>query len=696
MPQADYVELIDGTGAPIRPLQPIGDGGVFAAQIPARQAYRLRVHHGDGSFEDVEDAYRFPSQFGELDLHLIGEGSHQELYRRLGAHCLAVDGVDGVLFAVWAPNAKRVSVVADFNDWDGRRHVMRRHPAVGVWEIFVPGARDGDRYKFELLDAAGKLLPLKADPQAAFSEQAPGSASIVFTSDFEWQDAAWSATRAQSLGFDRPVSIYEVHLGSWRRRPDEGDRWLNYIELADSLIPYVREMGFTHIELLPITEYPFGGSWGYQPIGLFAPTSRFGSPDEFRYFIDRCHRAGIGVILDWVGAHFPGDPHGLGCFDGTALYEHADPRQGVHADWNTLVFNYGRVEVVNYLIANALYWIREFHIDALRLDAVASMLYLDYSRAAGDWLPNVHGGNENLEAIAFLRRLNSLVHAAGGVTIAEESTAWPAVTRPVEYDGLGFSYKWNMGWMNDTLKYMAEDPVHRKHHHERMTFSMVYAFNENFVLPLSHDEVVHGKRSLLGRMPGDDWQRFANLRAYFAFMFAHPGKKLLFMGDELAQQDEWHHDRSLDWHLLEKSPHQGVQRLVADLNRVYTATPALHQIDFEPAGFRWLNCDDRESSVFAFARFDRDGGALLAVCNLTPVIREHYRLGAPYAGRYTEILNTDALEYGGSGAGNLGTVTAIPEPRDWLPATLALRLPPLATLWLRAPAGARGQEARDS
>ena len=679
-PAAESVELVAGGSS--RPMQRVGSTGLFVADLDedARGRYRLRLAGRHGKTE-IEDPYRFPSALGDLDLHLIGEGSHRLLYEKLGAHLIRHAGVEGVQFGVWAPNASRVSVVGDFNAWDGRRHPMRRHPSVGIWDIFVPGVGRGARYKFELLDAAGALLPLKADPFAFFCEQPPGNASIVFGSSFEWHDAAWRGSR--TLSFDRPISIYEVHLGSWRRKADDGGRWLSYVELADELVPYLSDMGFTHVELMPVSEHPFGGSWGYQPIGLYAPTSRFGSPDEFRYLVDRCHRHGIGVILDWVAAHFPGDEHGLKRFDGSALYEHEDPRRAIHADWDTLVFNYGRAEVANYLIANALYWVREFHIDALRLDAVASMLYLDYSRRAGEWEPNEHGGNENLEAIRFLRQLNTIVHAEGAVTVAEESTAWPAVTRPSEAGGLGFSYKWNMGWMNDTLRYVAEDPVHRKYHHDRMTFSMVYAFNENFVLPLSHDEVVYGKRSILGRMPGDEWQRFATLRAYYAFMFAHPGKKLLFMGDEFAQSDEWHHDRSLDWQLLEMPPHHGAQRLVRDLNRLYAAIPALHEVDYEPAGFRWLNCDDRDLSVFSFARLDRGGGVLIAVSNFTPVVREGYVLGVPAAGIYEELLNTDADAYGGSGVGNLGRAEAVPEPRDWLPATLRLRLPPLATLYLR-------------
>ena len=680
-PMARAVALVDGAAALELPMQRIGTGGVFAADVDGLGAsYRLALELTDGSRQIVDDPWRFASALGELDLHLIGEGSHHQLYERLGAHPRERGDAVGVEFAVWAPNARRVSVVGDFNDWDGRRHVMRRHPSAGIWDIFVPGAAVGARYKFEILDTGGALLPLKADPFAFLCEQPPATASVVFSSEFDWSDGDWMAARAQSLAFDRPVSIYEVHAGSWRRRPHEGDRWLRYTELADELVEYVAAAGFTHVELMPVSEHPFGGSWGYQPIGLFAPTSRFGTPDEFRYFVDRCHRRGIGVILDWVGAHFPSDVHGLARFDGTALYEHEDPRLGLHPDWNTLVFNYGRAEVANYLIANALYWIREFHIDALRLDAVASMLYLDYSRREGEWLPNRYGGNENLEALAFLRRLNTLVHAEGGITIAEESTAWPAVTRPVEHGGLGFSYKWNMGWMNDTLRYVTEDPVHRKYHHDLMTFSMIYAYNENFVLPLSHDEVVHGKRSILGRMPGDDWQRFATLRAYYAGMFAHPGKKLLFMGDEFAQSGEWHHDRSLDWHLLDDSRHEGVRRLVTDLNRLYRSVPALHELDHDPAGFRWLDCSDRDNSVLSTVRFDRSGRMLIAVSNFTPVIRENYRIGVPAACVYAEVLNTDAADYGGSGVGNLGSATAVADAGEW-PATLALRLPALATLY---------------
>ncbi|MEJ2535297.1 MAG: 1,4-alpha-glucan branching protein GlgB [Gammaproteobacteria bacterium] len=601
-PEAEQVELLDRSGAAVGTMERVHPAGVFEGNLPPRlRSYRLRVIRRDGGWSEEEDPYRFPSTLGDLDLHLLGEGSHQEIYRKLGAHLTRLRGVAGCVFSVWAPNARRVSVIGDFNDWDGRRHVMRLHPANGIWEIFVPGVGNGAHYKFELLDQQGRLLPLKADPVGQYHERPPGNASITFRSRHRWRDEDWMRRRGGEPRMDEPVSIYEVHLGSWRRHAEDNG-YLGYDELAEQLTDYVTDMGFTHVELLPVTEHPFDGSWGYQPIGLFAPTHRFGDPDGFRRLVDRLHGAGIGVIADWVPAHFPRDEHGLARFDGTALYEHADPRKGAHADWGTLIFNYGRREVINYLAGSALYWIREFHIDGLRVDAVASMLYLDYSREQGDWVPNEYGGNENLEAVSFLREFNVAVHRAGATSFAEESTAWPGVSRPVEFGGLGFTFKWNMGWMNDTLSYMSEEPVHRKHHHDKMTFGLVYAFDENFVLPLSHDEVVHGKRSLLGRMPGDEWQQFANLRAYFGFMYGHPGKKLLFMGGEFAQRAEWNHDQSLDWHLLEQPLHRGMQRLVRDLNHAYRSTPALHQRDFGPEGFEWIDWNDRDSSVFSWVR----------------------------------------------------------------------------------------------
>jgi 1,4-alpha-glucan branching enzyme len=559
---------------------------------------------------------------------------------------------------------------------------MRFHVANGLWEIFIPGVGHGTLYKYELLDRNGKLLPLKTDPLAHYFEAPPGNASIVYDSEYRWSDTDWMEARSHDPGLRQPLSIYEVHPGSWRRRADEGNRWLSWRELAEELIDYVLDMGFTHIELMPVSEHPFDGSWGYQPIGLFAPTQRFGTPDEFRYLVDRCHQAGIGVIVDWVPAHFPRDQHGLGQFDGTALYEHADPRMGEHADWGTLVFNYGRPEVSNYLLGSALHWIDDFHIDGLRVDAVASMLYLDYSRKAGEWLPNRQGGNENLEAVAFLRRFNEVIHEHGAISLAEESTAWPGVSRPVYAGGLGFTYKWNMGWMNDTLRYMQEDPIHRRYHHDKMTFGPVYAFDENFVLPLSHDEVVHGKRSLLGRMPGDEFQRFANLRAYFGFMYSHPGKKLMFMGNEFAQVREWNHDRSLDWHLLDGRMHRGVQSTVRDLNRLYRDSPALYRGDTDRDGFQWIDWQDGDCSVLSWIRCCDEGKLLVCVCNFTPIVRHNYPVGVPRAGRYREVFNSDAAVYGGSGVHQGGEVHTRPEQMHGREYALRLTLPPLATIIL--------------
>ncbi|MDH5583386.1 MAG: 1,4-alpha-glucan branching protein GlgB [Gammaproteobacteria bacterium] len=685
-PDAKSCALINKQGDVIGAMKKIHPGGVFECELPARlRHYSFRVTAENGVKFDAEDPYRFPSTLGELDLYLLGEGSDQHIFRKLGAHVCKVAGVDGTRFAVWAPNASRVSVVGDFNFWDGRRHVMRLHPGNGIWEIFVPGAAHGANYKYEIQDRYGKLLPLKSDPYAAYHEAPPGNSSIVFQSRHRWQDDAWMKRRSATPQMNRPIAIYEVHPGSWRRAPH--GHYLSYRDLADQLVDYVKKMGFTHIELLPVSEHPFDGSWGYQPVGLFAPTQRFGTPDDFRYFIDRCHAADISVIVDWVPAHFPKDEHGLARFDGTALYEHADPRKGEHADWGTLIFNYGRREVVNYLIGSALYWIQELHIDAIRVDAVASMLYLDYSRKDGEWIPNVHGGRENLEAVEFLKRFNREIHAEGACTFAEESTAWPGVSRPVDVGGLGFTYKWNMGWMNDTLSYMAEDPVHRKFHHDKMTFGLVYAFDENFVLPLSHDEVVHGKRSIIGRMPGDEWQQFANLRAYYAFMYAHPGKKLLFMGNEIGQRNEWNHDQSLDWHLLEYPLHAGVQTLIRELNEVYRNTPALYEIDFDSRGFEWIDWNDRDSSVLSWLRRDASGGIVIAVTNLTPIVREHYRIGVPVAGEYQEIFNSDGSQYGGSGVANTH-LRSTARPHHGRADSIELRLPALATLYLKPVDGA--------
>ncbi len=690
LPGAEAVAVMDAAqGADAGTLARVHEAGLFAGRLPDRAEtfrYRLRVTR-DGSTAEIEDPYRFGTTVSDHDQWLFAEGRHFRLYDVFGAHPATLDGIAGVRFAVWAPNARRVSVVGDFNGWDGRVHVLRRRPESGIWEMFLPGIGPGAFYKYEVVAPDGRLLPLKSDPFAFSCEPPPRSACVVAAPDpAPWRDEAWMSTRGRHQGRDAPIAIYEVHLGSWRRA--EGNRYLTYAELADQLVPYVRDMGFTHVELMPVSEYPFDGSWGYQPIGLFAPTARYGTPAEFRAFVDRCHGTGIGVILDWVPGHFPTDTHGLGAFDGTHLYEHADPRQGRHMDWDTLIYNYGRREVANFLTANALYWAERYHADGLRVDGVASMLYLDYSRLPGEWIPNEYGGNENLEAVGFLKSVNEQLYGRcpGIMTAAEESTAWPGVSHPTYAGGLGFGYKWNMGWMNDTLRYMSREPVHRRFHHNDMTFGLLYAFSENFILPLSHDEVVHGKGSLLGRMPGDRWQKFANLRAYFAFMYTQPGKKLLFMGGEFAQANEWNHDASLDWHLLEDPFHRGVQALVRDLNRLYRSVPALHRKDCSPDGFEWIAAYDADASVFAYLR--RGGGPddhAVVVCNFTPVVRRAYRVGVPAGGDYVELLNTDAEAYGGGGLGNLGRVTAEAVPSHGRPCSLSLTLPPLAAVVL-APA----------
>lgn len=677
LPGAAGVEVMEGAQS-VAALERIEGSDVFAATIVQRQPfpYRLRVDWGSHR-QDMDDPYRFGPVLGEMDIWLLAEGTHYRPYEKLGAHLAEAEGVQGVNVAVWAPNARRVSVVGNFNNWDGRRHSMRRRGASGIWEMFIPGMAAGDLYKFEIRTQAGERL-LKADPFAFRAELRPDTASVVA----ELMPVVPSLdARRRANGLSAPISIYEVHLGSWRRVPGEGNRWLTYRELAAELIPYVKDLGFTHIELLPISEHPFDGSWGYQPIGLYAPTARFGGPDDFRYFVETAHANGIGVLLDWVPGHFPSDAHGLANFDGSCLYEHADPREGFHQDWNTLIFNYGRREVLNYLVGNALYWIERFGLDGLRVDAVASMLYRDYSRKEGEWIPNQFGGRENLEAIDFLRKLNSIVCAERpeAIMIAEESTSFPQVSRPLETGGLGFHYKWNLGWMNDTLSYMGEDPVHRRHHHDKITFGLAYAFSENFMLPLSHDEVVHGKRSILGRMPGDAWQRFANLRAYYGFMWGHPGKKLLFMGCEFGQQAEWKAEASLDWHLLEHPPHAGVQRLVRDLNAAQRHFPALHQLDFEERGFEWITHEDRDNSVFSFIRKADNGDDVLVLCNFTPVPRHGYRIGVAQPGRYREIINTDATIYGGSGVGN-GLLQSEPVPSHGRVCSLSLSVPPLATV----------------
>ncbi|HVO01739.1 MAG TPA: 1,4-alpha-glucan branching protein GlgB [Candidatus Cybelea sp.] len=692
LPTAATLEVIDpATGAVAAKLKEIAKPGLFEGAVPKRPvwfAYRLRASNAGGSWE-FDDPYRFPPILGALDDYLIREGTHRRLWERLGARVTQHEGVSGVAFAVWAPNASRVSVIGDFNGWDGRRHVMRNRLGTGVWEMFIPGIDAGALYKYEIKAADGHLLPQKADPIAKQAELRPSTASVVAASEpFRWRDGDWMAARANTQSVSAPVSIYEVHLGSWQRGED--NRFLTYDELGDRLIPYAKELGFTHIELLPINEHPFDGSWGYQPIGLFAPTSRHGSPEQFARFVERCHLAGIGVLLDWVPGHFPTDPHGLGAFDGTALYEHADPRQGKHQDWGTLIYNFGRAEVANYLHANALYWLEQFHLDGLRVDAVASMLYLDYSRQAGEWIPNRYGGNENLEAIDFLRRMNELAYGAhpGIVTVAEESTAWAGVSRPTWTGGLGFGFKWNMGWMHDTLDYMKKESVHRRWHHDRMTFGLLYAFSENFVLPLSHDEVVHGKGSILDRMPGDPWQKFANLRAYYGFMWGHPGKKLLFMGQEFGQGREWDYQQSLDWHLMDVDWHRGIRRLVTDLNALYRALPALHERDCLPSGFQWIEANDPENSVFSWLRYGQERTPpVLVVSNFTPVPRPGFRIGLPGGGRWIERLNTDAILYGGSGIGNLGGVDAEAVPHHGRPFSASFTLPPLSTLYFTLATG---------
>ncbi len=648
--------------------------------IPDR--YRLTWVSHDGS-HTAHDPYCFPAQLSDFDIHLFGEGRHHHAWRLMGARVHAADGIHGVLFSVWAPNAERVSVVGPFNRWDGRRHPMRSRGGSGVWELFIPGLGEGELYKFELRNRDNGSIHLKADPYGRRFEMRPHNASIVAAeSGFRWNDGEWLARRREADWLHRPLSIYEVHAGSWQRDPDGG--FLGYRELAHRLVDYARGHGFTHIELLPVTEHPFDGSWGYQTTGYYAPTSRYGEPDDFRYFVDHCHANGIGVILDWAPAHFPKDAHGLAWFDGSALYEHADPRRGEHRDWGTLIFNYGRNEVRNFLVSNALYWMEEFHIDGLRVDAVASMLYLDYSRQPGDWTPNVHGGNENLEAIDFLRQMNQLTHEhhPGTLMLAEESTSWPMVSRPTWLGGLGFSMKWNMGWMNDTLAYMREDPVYRQYHHDMLTFSQLYAFTENFVLPFSHDEVVHGKASMLYKMPGDEWQRFANLRLLYTYMFTHPGKKLLFMGCEFGQGQEWDSAGQLDWYVLDYPLHRGLSDLVRDLNRLYAGDPALHRYDFDPRGFEWIDCHDSSQSVLTYLRRDDDGFVVVAL-NFTPVPRHGYRIGVPREGEYVEILNSDSSYYGGTNLGNGAGLHAEPVPWMNRPWSIAITLPPLAGLVLR-------------
>ena len=687
LPDACRVSVIDKENQDtVCELDCLDDRGFFAGVVPQTHdffAYQLQVYWGKES-QILEDPYRYHPMINDLDEWFLAEGSFLRPYEVLGAHFIECDGVSGVNFRLWAPNAKRVSVVGDFNYWDGRRHPMRLHPASGVWELFLPKVALGQLYKFELIDCHGNLR-LKADPYAFSSQLRPDTASQISALP---DIVPMTEARRKANQWDQPISIYEVHLGSWRRNL-ENNFWLDYDQIGDELIPYVKEMGFTHIEFLPLSEFPFDGSWGYQPLGLYSPTSRFGTPEGFKRLVERAHDAGINVILDWVPGHFPSDTHGLVAFDGTALYEYADPREGFHQDWNTLIYNYGRNEVKNFLSSNALYWIERFGVDGIRVDAVASMIYRDYSRAEGEWIPNQYGGRENLEAIEFLKHTNWKIHREmqGAISIAEESTSFAGVTHPTEKGGLGFNFKWNMGWMNDTLSYMEKDPIYRQYHHNQMTFGMVYQYSENFVLPLSHDEVVHGKCSLIGKMPGDAWQKFANLRAYYGYMWGHPGKKLLFMGNEFAQGREWNYRESLDWFLLDESIgggwHIGMQKLVKDLNKIYRENAPLFELDSDPQGFNWLVVDDAQNSVFAFERRSRKGERIIVISNFTPVPRHDYRMGVNVAGQYHEILNTDSAFYEGSNFGNGGTVESEAIPSHGRDNSISVSIPPLATLYLK-------------
>jgi 1,4-alpha-glucan branching enzyme len=689
LPQVVNAWVVRGEpGRDVSPLERLHPEGFFECIFPDDTEvfpYRLRVEYA--GLHEFEDPYRFPPVLSDFDLYLINEGTHHNTYEKLGAHIVTVEGVQGVVFAVWAPNARRVSVVGNFNNWDGRRHPLRIRGSSGIWELFLPGLGEGEIYKFEIKGRDNINLALKADPYAFACELRPKTASIVHDLHrYSWRDQEWMEQRALRQSLEAPMAIYEVHLGSWRRAPQEHHRMLTYRELAGQLTDYARDMGFTHLELMPVMEHPLDESWGYQTTGHFAPTSRFGPPDDFRFFVDCCHQRGIGVILDWVPAHFPADAHGLAYFDGTHLYEHDDPRLREHPDWGTRIFNYGRTEVRNYLLTSALFWLDQYHADGLRVDAVASMLYLDYSRKPGEWIPNRYGGNENLDAIDFIKRFNELAHSQqpGVLTIAEESTAWPMVSRPTYVGGLGFSLKWNMGWMHDTLLYFSKDPIHRKYHQNNLTFSLIYAFNENFVLPLSHDEVVHGKRALLAKMPGDTWRQFANLRALYGYLYAHPGKKLLFMGGELGQWNEWNAGQSLDWNLLDYDPHRQVQRLVTDLNRLYRSERSLYEVDFEYTGFEWIDFHDADGSVLAFLRRARKPeDYLLVVCNFTPIPRHGYRIGVPEDCFFREILNTDATTYGGGGVSNAPGRRAVAQPWQNRPCHIDLTLPPLAVVFLK-------------
>ena len=687
-PSARQIELRLLPSGELLPMAKRDPSGLFEVRVPAQSDetpdYRFRVTYAGDHVAEIDDPYRYGRVLTDFDLYLFGEGTHYRAWEKLGSHRVTIGSTTGVHFAVWAPNADRVSVIGDFNAWDGRVHPMRHLMPNGVWELFIPNLPDGQKYKYEIRTRAGTILK-KSDPLAFAFEVPPQTASVIHDiSHYEWHDHDWMTKRpGEKSWLERPMAIYEVHLGSWARVPEEGNRFLTYDEMSHRLVPYVKEMGYTHIELLPVMEHPFSGSWGYQVLGYYAPTSRFGPPEGFKHFVDACHQSGLGVILDWVPGHFPKDEYGLARFDGTALYEHADPRQGEHQDWGTLIFNYGRNEVRNFLLSNALFWLEQYHVDGLRVDAVASMLYLDYSRKAGEWVPNQFGGRENLDAIRFLQQLNSLTHAEhpGTLTAAEESTAWPGVSRPVHLGGLGFTYKWNMGWMHDMLEYVHEDPVHRRWHHNKVTFSALYMHTENFILPFSHDEVVHMKGSMLDKLPGDTWQKYATLRTLYGYMYGHPGKKLLFMGGEFGQWREWNHDRSLDWHLLDDPSHAALRRYVQDLNWHYHAEPSLYQCDFDPSGFRWIDCNDNENSVISIVRFARDSADyVVMVFNFTPVPRAQYRIGVPEPGWYAEVLNSDASLYGGSNVGNGGGVQSEAVAAHGFDHSLRIMLPPLACL----------------
>ena len=690
LPEATEAAVVSSYDQRAFPMSRIHDSGLFEAVLPDSPEvprYRLRVTDYTGRVSERDDPYAFPPLLSDFDLHLFAEGTFFKAYETLGSHLRTIDGITGIHFVVWAPNAGRVSVVGDFNQWDGRRHPMTNRGATGLWELFIPGLADGTLYKYEIRPRGQDTILLKADPYAVASELRPKTASVARDlSPYRWNDQTWMESRRRRDPLQVPVSVYEVHLGSWMRVPEDHHRWLTYRELAQKLIPYVKDMGYTHLELMPVTEHPFDGSWGYQSTGYFAVTSRYGTPEDFMAFVDAAHQAGIGVLMDWAPAHFPDDAHGLSQFDGTHLYDHADPRLGYHPEWRSRIFNYGRVEVRNFLMNSALFWLDQYHIDGLRVDAVASMLYLDYGRKNGEWIPNQFGGHENLDAVLFLKDLNVLVHRnfPGAMMLAEESTSWGGVSRPTYTGGLGFTFKWNMGWMHDMLQYFSHDPIHRMYHQNQLTFGLLYAFNENFMLPLSHDEVVHGKGSLINKMPGDEWQQFANLRALYGLMYGHPGKKMLFMGGEFGQRQEWNHDTSLDWHLLQYGYHYGVQQLVRDLNWLYQSEPALHAIDHDWQGFQWMDFHDAANSIIAFLRKARNPhDQILCVCNFTPVPRYDYRIGVPREGFYRELLNTDAAVYGGSNLGNGGGLYAHPHPSHGFPCSLQLLLPPLSVVFLK-------------